>query len=173
MKVRRFLVSNSSSSSFILFLDKVPRSVEEVGEMLGMDLDGHLWYYTTAVSVRRIAERVLDDLRTTEEATLEDVTERLYEDALAGDGIDMPKHIAAIRKRLEEAESKARITEDWEHLHEVRREYTEALAAHLLEKYAGKHVYILEYSDNCMDYEAAMEHGDIFRSVPHVYVNHH
>jgi len=91
MKTRIGLVSNSSSSSFILVLSKKPESVEEVFKLMFNGVPGIVKYYDYSMTRIEIAERVFSDLQTQNRITLRKLKQLfinvVYEECLRNQNI--------------------------------------------------------------------------------------
>lgn len=88
MKIRKGFVSNSSSSSFILALDKKPKSVSEMKELLFGDAEFYYDPYydesssyfqnrTEKYPTKTVAKTVFEDIKDQKPMTLEDIAEEL------------------------------------------------------------------------------------------------
>lgn len=75
-----------------------------------------------------------------------------------------PEFLAYDKKRWATLEQK------WKRQAEVCKKLAEVDAKNFLKDNKGKFIFIVSYDDGS---EAVMEHGRIFRNVPHVRVNHH
>jgi len=77
MKVRNSLVSNSSSSSFIVVFHEKPQSLSEVHKILFNEGDGFLSldYHDGSLSYKEISERVFNDLKNKKRATKRELLE--------------------------------------------------------------------------------------------------
>jgi hypothetical protein len=76
MKIRQGFVSNSSSSSFLICLDKLPNSECEVKKLLGIDKKKEISIYNCAVSTSAIAETVFNDLISAKDLTKNEAREQ-------------------------------------------------------------------------------------------------
>lgn len=80
MKTRNGFVSNSSSSSFLVFFDKRPESIEELNRMMfgTENMDTLLEYYGNPVEQRAVVENVFSDLQS--QASPEEITKEFQSD---------------------------------------------------------------------------------------------
>ena len=82
MKIRNGFVSNSSSSSFILMLDKIPTSIEEMKKILYGE---NATYFTTywnddAISTDEVAQIVLNSIKNTVQLDINDMVEQVKDE---------------------------------------------------------------------------------------------
>jgi len=76
LKTRRGLVSNSSSSSFLVVFPRKPKGIEEVHEYLYNNAEGSINYYNDEhMSYRAISERVFNDTLNLRKASKKEITE--------------------------------------------------------------------------------------------------
>ena len=73
MKIRESLVSNSSSTSFVVAFPKKPGSAIEVMEMMRLELGKTIDYYDNKAENGSVAVRVFEDVNKGKEATLEEI----------------------------------------------------------------------------------------------------
>lgn len=164
MKIRSGFVSNSSSSSFILVFDELPKSEEELMQVLNftetpspLQIDGF--------APEKYAERIFGDIQSAGEPGEEEIADLL--------GHNLYWDIADLyRKAWDEKDEAKR-----EELHEAANAKYEELKAEKLEefkkKYAGKKIRIVGYSDNDGSFDSSLEHDDLFANIEHVYINQH
>ena len=152
MKVRNGFVSNSSSSSFIVILDKKPESAEELGKEMG-DCGTSNWNGTQHLSSEMVHDIAFRDISVAD-STMEQI-ESEYKSAMYRYNWDVkwgtPEYDA-----YEKAES----------------ERCEKLWQEFKEKNSKKFMAVVSYSD---DYTigSMMEHGDVFRNIEVVCASHH
>ena len=253
MKTRESLVSNSSSTSFVVAFPKKPESATEVCEIMRLELGKTIDYYDHKAETGAIAARVFEDVSKGKEATLEEIAEwfsqRYYytrhcgniyggdfkygwvgrdkyygcdeqllnelaelcmeEDELQKEqckkeskivakleekhGVKYPKNYAELSEKDKETFYKNRskiFDEDKEyqkarknHLkksqeiyqkqHLLREKLAIIDARKFMEDNKGKYISIVSYSDNDAEFDCVMEHGDIFKGLPHVVINCH
>ena len=249
MKVRECLVSNSSSSSFIVAFPKKPESVSDVAAMMHVELGKIIDYYDNKAETSVVVKQVFEDINKNKKATSKQIAELLsqryyyarhsgnmYGNNLPYGWVDRDKYYGNDEKLLaklaklfieEDAESKKRwkkeaeivrkygmnMPENYSKLseeekdkwnkklskwHETCEEYKKCRsddfkkldaiwkkkrslmdelskidAKRFLKDNNGKYIYVFKYSDNDGEFGCAMEHGEIFKSLPHVRVSHH
>lgn len=154
MKIRNGFVSNSSSSSFIVAFPYKPESVEELQNWLFpyenhfvspyAEYDGRTW------PVEVVAQIVFQQI--TKEAPEEEIIKEL---AYSTHYLSKFNHedINVFRGMVDKDATKK--------------------AKQFLENNAGKFICIFEYCDGVSDLESAMEHGNLFKNLPHLISGHH
>lgn len=78
-----------------------------------------------------------------------------------------PAYLKAEKKRWAAQRKK------WDAIEKVREQIAKADAQNFLDDNKGKFIFIVSYGDNDGAWGCTMEHGDIFRKVPHVTVSQH
>lgn len=162
MKIKSDHITNSSSSSFIVAFDKLPETAEEMRKIL---FDENQILFKSPY--------VFDD-KDVEGWAVEDVAEIVFEQtklALADDVLDELCEIADDDwEQFEDADGKL----DWVALRKHRRNVAEEKMKHLIKNdWKNKLVCIYEYSDNDGELQTAMEHGNLFRRLPHIRISKH
>lgn len=163
MKIKSDYITNSSSSSFIVAFDKIPETAEEMRNILfdenqilfenpyvfdAGDVDG--W------NTEDVAKIVFEQ---TKLAMAVDVL-----DELCGD-IDLDWDLFR--------DDDGNI--NWSSLEKARQNRAKEKMKHLIEKegWKNKVIAIYEYSDNDGELQTAMEHGNLFRRLPHIRISKH
>lgn len=249
MKIRECLVSNSSSSSFIVAFPKKPESVADVVAMMHVELGEIIDYYGSKAESSAVVERVFNDVAQNKKATLKQIAELLsqryhyarhsgnmYGNNLPYGWVDRDKYYGNDEKLLAEL-AKVFVEEDmestkrwkresqivhkhgmntpenyyklsgeekdkwnkkhsrwcdtceeykkcrsdnfkkldaiWKKKRSLMDELSKIDAKRFLKDNKGKYICVFEYSDNDGEFGCAMEHGEIFKSLPHVRVSHH
>lgn len=179
MKTRYGFVSNSSSSSFILSLDKKPETVEEMKKLLFGDAEFYDDPYYDADSIYfsnrtakypalEVAKTVFDDLKDQTSMDQAKVAEELdsgWAEIRLDDGSKAPSYDDFRAEGdngdyNEEAYQKASVV------------FFEKAAEELIEESKEKELYIVSYSDDC-SYGCALECGTLFDKVDHLRISHH
>lgn len=171
MKIRSGFVSNSSSSSFIVAL---PKSCDLKTTLFGgmesvSDSYGECWPVETILHV------ITMDIENQTPNNKEQVLEELqgYNPHYGDDNLsfNFPEYAEPNWEKLDKLSGKERQLV-WEKLEEenTRR-------AHLIYETFSKEndscdIYVFEYEDHT-SLGSFMEHGNIFRSVPHIRINKH
>jgi hypothetical protein len=172
MKFRFSLVSNSSSSSFVIVFPHAPMSVVDLQVML---FDANQTVFTNPYGdggypVADIAEWVLNNLEPNRPITRNEVIE------LACNG-----YIDSIYKQIErEFPDRYDYKLPTEERHEMwdkrdarERELATAYADRFLEAQSSGQIFAIEIADGDGPMGNAMEHGGLFRNLPHFRVSHH
>jgi len=178
MKMRGGFVSNSSSSSFILFLEKKPATSEDMKLLLFGDKEYfyHPYYepepkvysvMTEKYPTLQVAETVYNDLKNQEPMTLEQLCDELSCGWVYHDLDDGSKRPAFDSFRKGDS-----LDTDWETYQKVLEEYHMKLAKQLINKSKGKEIYFVEYSDDTT-YGCALEQGSLFEKIEAVTVSKH
>jgi hypothetical protein len=167
MKTRDGFVSNSSSSSFIVcFPDGKPKNVSDLQKLLfddkkkyyefkSSDIAAHVWHDlkgNRALSKKKLAEELSREVMTND-ATI------LLQFPMPGDPYGSVTWNSLLYESLSELYFKA-----------LEKRGSE-LSEHLMKTHPGKY-YLFEISDNS-DIEGAMENGDLFKRLFHVYASNH
>lgn len=172
MKKRKGYVSNSSSSSFIVAFPKVPESAEETFDIMfpGMSKDSSIASYSTPTPCTLVAEIVYGDIQNQlgKTTTLPVITDEAKL-CLSVDGdIDL-----IIKKCYPNHEY-----DNWDlyqYLSSLKERmlYGEDDDGDLLKDNPNAHIFNFSYADEDGGLWSNMEHGDIFRNLPHKRESHH
>lgn len=173
MKKRNGFVSNSSSSSFIVFFPKEPKSAEDVKDIL-FDKDQKLYgYYDDFYPVDQVAKTVWDDICGQKKNNFEEAQEELE----SGGADDAPsysdfEHIKDWREKSDAYNAAMEIyaKKKMKELFNVRKQKLKKLNNEPIDDVL---FYIFSYSDNDSSYSAALEHGELFEKLKHVQISHH
>lgn len=163
MKKRFYFVSNSSSSSFIVGLKEKPKSVSELQDIMFKNQQT-ISFYDDHMTCSDVAKRVFDDLKDQSSLSLEKMIEACsegYIDELISE--ECPDYHDYCDGKL--------IDGDWDRYEEDLVAYHKKSVDFFKNKYPDVDCYFFEYSDN--EGEALLEHGDIFRNLPHFRISKH
>lgn len=172
MKIRNGFVSNSSSSSFVVAFEHVPKTKSELKKMLFGDAKEYPSPYPKLSKVKswpveKITETVWRDMKDgpVDEAR---VIAEMSGGTLYGDGA--PRLSYEVLFKLKGAEY------DWamEEYRAAREKYACELRDVFVEK-CGKDVkyFVFSYADEDGEYFSALEHGELFKRLPYVQISHH
>jgi hypothetical protein len=185
MKIRTGFVSNSSSTSFIVGFDKKPKTIGQLLDLMFPDyhISSTISYYDTYTSKTEVVERVWKDMGKQLTSKAVEVFIDEYADHFAygdvshsypekteiydklrekyGDGYYKTEEYREAIGKLEEKEDKM--------VEERKPKYKEE-AHRILD---GKKCFFFEYHDNVGEGESLLEHGNIFRNLPHIAINNH
>lgn len=167
MKIRSGFVSNSSSSSFILILDSIPQTTEELRNLLNLNnTNCYKEFCKVEFTEEQYLERILKDIQNSSEMSEEELKEEFRHQAYYD-----PKVGVAVEK-VWNAQNKTDSIE----LQLIADQLVERIANKMLDdfkrSYPNKHVRKITYCDNNGEFEASIEHGDLFR-VAHIRINNH
>jgi len=168
MKIRNGFVSNSSSSSFIVEFDHLPKDAEELRVMLFGSREFFYDQYPESYkekchwSTQEIADIVFDDLNDQVDAVE-------IEDELSG-GENYYEEWERNNPRPHWRDGGA--YKAWS---KAEREYYESMAKIDTEKFVkpNKLYFRFTYSDNEGQLGSAMEHGDLFENMKHKVISNH
>jgi len=197
MKIRSGFVSNSSSSSFIIGFDRVPKDVNTMKKTLfGDDETGKKDDWDdTLYSNYNIAERVLNDISDKKPITIRK-EKKIIEEIGSGYFDDYPdlnwfyKRSYAYHKEFRNKTGKDLFSDDYkdtperEEYYRLRKEdndeyraKVDIAAGKLWNSYKatfeGKKIFFVSYSEDNGSLESFMERGTIFSRIPHIRISHH
>jgi len=172
MKKRKGFISNSSSSSFILALDKKPESMEEMKEILfGTEeiyedpyYEPNCAYFSKRASgypTSQVAQTVYDDLKDQQPMTKDSVSEEMSYGWLEGS----PDYDSFRDTNKEHGV-------DWDAYQKASKEFRDKSADDLITEAKGKVLFVVEYSDDC-SYGSALEHGPLFDNIDAYRISKH
>jgi len=190
MKIRNGFVSNSSSSSFVVGFEKIPETIEETMHMMFKEGERSVCAYNEDYHVYEIAEQVFKDMNEKEPITKEQFIEAISSGWFDG----YPEHDYTVktppqifRSEWEKENPGEKIWDNeeasnkWSELINIEWEKQEKLinkaAMILVEKEWPElkhlHCYHFIYGDEGGPFFSTMEHGNIFRHLPHLQISHH
>lgn len=168
MKIRSGFVSNSSSSSFIVFFEKLPKDAHELQKLLfgdekilssGYGGDTRFTTEEAAHVIFRDLQEALEDGPLDEEA----LADALHSFDMEG-APEMPPYDSSVTLRTRRRA--------WKKYETEMKEFLKKEAKKLRKKYEGHVALEFEYEDHTA-MGSALEHGDVFRNVPHVTISKH
>lgn len=155
MKIRTGFVSNSSSSSFIVTFPSVPKTIEECEKMMFPKGEEKLFNGYITYSAYEVAKRVFLDIQSQLDSG-SNMSDRVKE--LAQEMLDDGYYVRQRYKvSNEEALSKSPMD----------------IARRIFKDKESSSTFEFVYGDEGADIEAFMEHGNVFRNLPHEYESNH
>ena len=153
-KIRYGFISNSSSSSFILALDRKPETIEDMKELLfGTDEFYPDPYRDGGYPTLKVAETVFNDIKDQKPMSRDQVFEELGTGWLEG----APDYNSFKDKTKDYGI-------DWKAYQKACREFQDNSADDLILEFKGKELYLVEYYDDSA-YGCALEHGTVFDKI--------
>ncbi len=179
MKIRNGFVSNSSSSSFIVSFTKQPKSRKDVREMLFNKNEEYYYapFGDKSWRIEEVAETIwsaiLEQSKNNYDAILEELRCVSSNDDPDAPNYEDYYHIKDLRERYyiieqeQERYAKKKIRE----LLDTRKNKLKKIKGD--EDYQDNAVYVFEFSDNDGKYNAALEHGNLFKKLKHIRISKH
>ena len=173
MKIRKGFVSNSSSSSFLIMLDKKPKSIEETKKLFFGDkefyedpyYDCNSSYFnkrSEKYKADMVAEIVFNDLKNQKPMNKKQISEELDYGWIDG-GPEYDSYFPVGEKHEKET---------WERYHKDMAAYLDKIAEEMLLEAGDKEIFCLGYSDDT-ELGCAMEHGTLFDNIPTYRISKH
>ena len=161
MKIRSGFVSNSSSSSFVVVLEKKPNSPEELKNVLFKDKKV-ISYYDYIKTTEEVSQRIFNDIESFEKDSSM-LLEKIV-DGLDNWGLRYEKYKLASGQT------------DWKKHDEDREQYIKdeviPKANKFIEKYKNNFIFCVTYEDSGS--EVLYECGDIFKNaIENIRINEH
>ena len=173
MKVRTGFVSNSSSSSFVVKFDVLPRSVEELEQMMGLEETIQLYSHMEVIPLSTIVQQVWYNLQWQLKKPLDSEAKIDIKDALSSNNDNYGGEAEWHNWQNKLGGSNGLQTEYEKRLEaRARREKLPVEAKTKKVKACKPFFAWFSFSDDTA-LGATMEHGEIFRNFPYVRFSHH
>lgn len=162
MKIRSGFVSNSSSSSFVVVLEKKPNSPEELKNVLFKD-EEVVSYYDYSKTTEEVSQRVFNDIERFEKNS-SNLLENIVE------GLNKWEWWRYEKYKLANGQT------DWKKHDEDREKYIKdeviPKANKFIEKYKNNFIFCVTYEDSGS--EVLYERGNIFKNaIENIIINEH
>jgi hypothetical protein len=167
MKIRNGFVSNSSSSSFIVAFKKVPTSCKKLQRMLfGNETKfGGTYRSSPTYDADYIAEVVWQDMQRSGSASKKKIAD-VIKVGWADDRPDLDEYVITF-------DDENGREYNWDKYRESINKWANKKAQEFTNENPNCKFYIFSYNDNDSQMYSEMEHGDLFRKLPHLTVNCH
>jgi hypothetical protein len=178
MKIRNGFVSNSSSSSFIVKFPSVPKSVDDVIEILFGDKTKYRSPYGDNMwDVSKVAKTVFNDIQEQGDNITEAIKLLSYSHMCPIEYNDYQKISGDWRSMDHEAYNSAceecgkKEFEKFYSLKKIRKDKLSKIEGKDIS--GGEILYVFSYSDNDGEYFSDLEHGGLFDKVEHIVISQH
>lgn len=171
MKIRSGFVSNSSSSSFIVRFPKDPTNIDTLREMMGECAPNCGYSWLRQPTSEEVVQRVHKDLGGHKGNSF---------DSFYDDNRYNYEYEEKFQYRYDCTPSVSALYDNrsWYELTDNEKDALVKMWLYeiFITKYGnqdGVFIYEFTYSDECGDFEAQLEHGQIFRNIDHDIESHH
>lgn len=158
MKIRNGFVSNSSSCSFTVAFPEIPRSKEEVEEMLFPNGETSYGRYEVSSTIK-VAETVWKDIQNQKPNDRDKIWEAIHGE------LQGAPDFTAKKFRLKKASGGTDI--DWRAYDKARCEHRHKVIADFYKDNPSTYIYCFQYSDDNV-YESTLMYDGLFNALPSI-----
>jgi len=159
MKIRDGFVSNSSSSSFIVALDEIPKSKDDVKQM----------FYRGSIKSMNCCTEKLEDTNALSKILWNDIKKQKPTKSIKklADVISKGSILDCLEPDSDDYVDRKTL-KGWKKYQLARDKYSELMAKMFIDANKKRHIYIFHYGDEDGNIYGHLEHGDTFEFVRHL-----
>lgn len=164
MKIRNGFVSNSSSSSFVVALNKLPKNKDDIKKLFYDNCDKSFYLdVEKTIDTDTLSKIIWNDLKRQKPTKSVNKIAKVINRGWGIESLQPDMDDFVDRKSLK----------GWDKYEFARDDYAKSIAKLFLNANKKRFIYILSFSDNAGDIEGHLEHGDTFDNVKHLTISCH